>query len=382
MAGSVSNGTIFRVPRRDNYTIMSNVHLRDPNLTWKARGLLSTILSFPPDWDYTLAGLATCAKDNIASTRTGVLELENNGYLHRLQHRKPDGTWAKMEFQVFEDPAQNPYFKIKTNFENDSKVKVKDKINTKLKQKQFENHVDTLSQPVCDFPISDNPTTEKPISEKPISENRTQLNTQEIKNSSNQKLNQSISSDAAENSDDGLMDRVAELPNGLVDTLEAIGYQFPYSRPESDQELREWMRSEALSNDAMRECRIPHSFAKSKPVMDMALRLAASFETYRTEDPFDPINGIFSALASMATTETAKYNKRTVRAGQVIDKINERIAADGCLMDWLLSFETRWEEIYEERRDKITHRSAYLKSCLWKWLEDSDAETLTDIPAI
>ena len=376
MAGSVSNGTIFRVPRRDNYTIMSNVHLRDPNLTWKARGLLSTILSFPPDWDYTLAGLATCAKDNIASTRTGVLELENNGYLHRLQHRKPDGTWAKMEFQVFEDPAQNPYFKIKTNFKNDAKVK------TKLKQKRFENYVDTLSQPVCDFPISDNPTTENPISEKPISENRTQLNTQEIKNSSNQKLNQSISSDAAENSDDGLMDRAAELPNGLVDTLEAIGYQFPYSRPESDQELREWMRSEALSNDALRECRIPHSFAKSKPVMDMALRLAASFETYRTEDPFDPIIGIFSALASMATTETAKYNKRTVRAGQVIDKINERIAADGCLMDWLLSFETRWEEIYEERRDKITHRSAYLKSCLWKWLEDSDAETLTDIPAI
>ncbi len=382
MAGSVSNGTIFRVPRRDNYTIMSNVHLRDPNLTWKARGLLSTILSFPPDWDYTLAGLATCAKDNIASTRTGVLELENNGYLHRLQHRKPDGTWAKMEFQVFEDPAQNPYFKIKTNFENDAKLKVKDKTNTKLKQKRFENHVDASSQPVCDFPISDNPTSEKPISEKPISGNRTQLNTQEIKNSSNQKLNQSINPDAAENSDDGLMDRAAELPNGLVDTLEAIGYQFPYSRPESDQELREWMRSEALSNDALRECRIPHSFAKSKPVMDMALRLAASFETYRTEDPFDPIIGIFSALASMATTETAKYNKRTVRAGQVIDKINERIAADGCLMDWLLSFETRWEEIYEERRDKITHRSAYLKSCLWKWLEDSDAETLTDIPAI
>ncbi len=382
MAGSVSNGTIFRVPRRDNYTIMSNVHLRDPNLTWKARGLLSTILSFPPDWDYTLAGLATCAKDNIASTRTGVLELENNGYLHRLQHRKPDGTWAKMEFQVFEDPAQNPCFKIKTNFENDAKVKAKNKTNTKLKQKLFENNVDASSQPVCDFPISDNPTTEKPISEKPISENRTQLNTQEIKNSTNQKLNQSINPDTAENSDDGLIDRAAELPNGLVDTLEAIGYQFSYSRPESDQELREWMKAESLRNADLKICRIPHSFAKSKPVMDKALRLVASFDTYRKDDPFDPIIGFISALASMATTETAKYNKRTVRAEQVIDKINERIAADGCIFDWLLSFETRWEEIYEERRDKITHRSAYLKSCLWKWLEDSDAETLTDIPAI
>ena len=89
--------------------------------------------------------------------------------------------------------------------------------------------------------------------------------------------------------------------------------------------------------------------------------------------------GIISALASMATTKTSKYNKRTVSDRQVIDKINERIASDGCLMDWLLSFQTRWEEIYEERKDTITHRSAYLKSCLWKWLEDRDAETMTDI---
>lgn len=381
MAG-VSNGTIFRVPRQDNYTIMSNVHLRDPNLTWKARGLMSTILSFPPDWDYSIAGLAACAKDSLSATKSGVIELEDNGYLHRIQHRNPDGTWSTMEFQVYEDPAQNPYFKIKTNYENDVNGKSKNETNAKLKYKRFGNDVDTCVEPVVDFPSAVNPSAVNPPAEKPPAENRTQLNTQEIKNSSNQKLNQSISSDAAENSDDGLIDRAAELPNGLVNTLDAIGYQFPYSRPESDQELREWMKYEALNSDALRECRIPHSFAKSKPVMDNALRLAASFETYRTEDPFDPIIGIFSALASMATTETAKYNKRTVRAEQVIDKINERIAADGCLMDWLISFQSRWEEIYEERRDKITHRSAYLKSCLWKWLEDSDAETLTDIPAI
>ena len=379
---NISNGTIFRVQRRDNYTVMSNVHLRDPNLTWKARGLLSTILSFPPDWDYTLAGLAKCAKDNIDSTRTGVLELENNGYLHRIQHRKPNGTWARMEFQVYEDPAENQYFNNETKSETSEKSASKDKTNRKSKNKTFKNDVDTRSQPVLDFPISDNPIPDNPTPENPVSENPMQLNTQEIKNSSNQKLNQSINPDAAENSDDGLIDRAAELPNGLVDTLEAIGYQFLYSRPESDQELREWMKAESLRNADLKICRIPHSFAKSKPVMDKALRLVASFDTYRKDDPFDPIIGFISALASMATTETAKYNKRTVRAEQVIDKINERIAADGCIFDWLLSFETRWEEIYEERRDKITHRSAYLKSCLWKWLEDSDAETLTDIPAI
>lgn len=148
MAGSVSNGTIFRVPRRDNYTIMSNVHLRDPNLTWKARGLMSTILSFPPDWDYSIAGLAACAKDSLSATKSGVIELEDNGYLHRIQHRNPDGTWSAMEFQVYEDPAQNPYFKIKTNFENDAKCKSKNETNAKLKYKRFESDVDTCVKPV------------------------------------------------------------------------------------------------------------------------------------------------------------------------------------------------------------------------------------------
>ena len=371
---NISNGTIFRVQRRDNYTVMSNVHLRDPNLTWKARGLLSTILSFPPDWDYTLAGLAKCAKDNIDSTRTGVLELENNGYLHRIQHRKPNGTWARMEFQVYEDPAENQYFNNETKSETSEKSTSKDKTNRKSKNKTFKNDVDTRSQPVLDFPISDNPIPDNPTPENPVSENPMQLNTQGIKNSSNQKLNQSINPEP----DDGLMDREAELPENLVDTLEAIGFNDGYHR-DSDQELTQEIIQNALDSNALKACRIPYSFAKSKPAAERAIRLVSCFDRYRTSDPFDPMIGIISALASMATTKTSKYNKRTVSDRQVIDKINERIASDGCLMDWLLSFQTRWEEIYEERKDTITHRSAYLKSCLWKWLEDSDAETMTDI---
>lgn len=369
MAG-ISNGTIFRVPRQENYTIMSNVHLRDPKLSWKARGLMSTILSFPPDWDYSIAGLAACAKDSLSATKSGVIELENNGYLHRIQHRKPDGTWSTMEFQVYEDPAQNPHLKVKTNCERDAENKLNDETSEKLKHKSFGNHADTLVDPIVDFPPAVNPSAEKPSAE-----NHTQLNTQEIKNSKNQKLNQSI----APEQEDGLMDSTTELPNSFLDTLNAIGYRFTYSSPESDQELQEWIKCEALDSDSLKGCKIPYSFAKSKPVMDRALRLAASFETYRKDDPFDPMIGFLSALSSMATTDTAQYNKRTVKAEQVIDKINERISADGCIFDWLLSFETRWKQIYEQRKDTITHHSAYLKSCLWKWLEDSDAETMTSI---
>jgi len=48
---------VCRVEKNKNYTTMSNFHLRDPNLSNKARGLLSTMLSLPEDWDYTTRGL-------------------------------------------------------------------------------------------------------------------------------------------------------------------------------------------------------------------------------------------------------------------------------------------------------------------------------------
>ena len=49
---------IFRVDKTRDYTVMSNYHLRDKNLTLKAKGLLSLILSLPEDWNYTTRGLA------------------------------------------------------------------------------------------------------------------------------------------------------------------------------------------------------------------------------------------------------------------------------------------------------------------------------------
>ena len=46
---------VFRVQKTQNYTIMSNHHLRNKALSLKAKGLLSLMLSLPEDWDYTLA---------------------------------------------------------------------------------------------------------------------------------------------------------------------------------------------------------------------------------------------------------------------------------------------------------------------------------------
>ena len=40
---------VIRVEKQKNYTVMSNYHLQDGNLSLKAKGLLSMMLSLPED---------------------------------------------------------------------------------------------------------------------------------------------------------------------------------------------------------------------------------------------------------------------------------------------------------------------------------------------
>ena len=76
---------VFRVNKNKNYTVMSNVHLRDKALPLKAKGLLSLMLSLPEDWDYSMRGLAKLSADGLDSTRAAVKALERSGYVVRRQ---------------------------------------------------------------------------------------------------------------------------------------------------------------------------------------------------------------------------------------------------------------------------------------------------------
>ena len=72
---------VFRVEKNKGYTVMSNHHLRNKELSLKAKGLLSQMLSLPEDWDYTLAGLSLINREKIDAIREAVRELENAGYM-------------------------------------------------------------------------------------------------------------------------------------------------------------------------------------------------------------------------------------------------------------------------------------------------------------
>ena len=87
---------VIRAPKDKNFTVMSTHHLRDRRLSLKAVGLFSIILSLPPDWVFSIAGLAT--------VRAALNELEACGYLTRKRVRGEDGKLENNEYTFFEIP--------------------------------------------------------------------------------------------------------------------------------------------------------------------------------------------------------------------------------------------------------------------------------------
>ena len=95
---------VCRVEKNKNYTTMANYHLRDPNLSNKARGLLSTMLSLPDEWNYTTRGLARICNDGVDGITAHLKELEQCGYLMRRRIRGGNGRIVDMEYIIYEKP--------------------------------------------------------------------------------------------------------------------------------------------------------------------------------------------------------------------------------------------------------------------------------------
>ena len=95
---------IVRVPKVNNYPIMSNHHLIDPELSFKAKGLMSYMLSRPDNWDFTIEGLAHQNKEGADAIARIIRELEDRGYITRCRVRNQAGKFTDMEYKILECP--------------------------------------------------------------------------------------------------------------------------------------------------------------------------------------------------------------------------------------------------------------------------------------
>ena len=133
--------SVFRVHKTKNFTVMSNHHFKEKELSLKSKGLLSLMLSLPETWNYSVAGLVSLSKDGKDGVMSALGELEKFGYLSRKRVQNEKGQFSGVEYHIFEVP-------------------------------QVEK-----------------PISEKPISDNPNAENRPLLNTNKIKFLKNKKTN-------------------------------------------------------------------------------------------------------------------------------------------------------------------------------------------------
>lgn len=147
---------IIRQRREKNYSIISNDILNDQRLSFKARGLLAYMLSKPDDWKfYTEELVKHSDKDGISAIKAALNEMENMGYLKRVQKRAEKGKFGSQDWIISDKPTVSPQ---------------------------------------VGFPPAD-----KPSAEKPLADNQQLLRTEGTKNLNNQELNKESSSKEPQN---------------------------------------------------------------------------------------------------------------------------------------------------------------------------------------
>lgn len=110
--------SVYRVNKTRDFTVMGNTHLRDKNLSLKAVGLLSKMLSFNDGWQFSTRGLAAICKEGPDAILSALKELEKNGYLVRHRGRDSKGRLVTTEFDIYESPQAGLPHREKPHREN------------------------------------------------------------------------------------------------------------------------------------------------------------------------------------------------------------------------------------------------------------------------
>ena len=181
----------FRVNKTKDYTIMANHHLKNRDLSLKAKGLLSVMLSLPEDWHFTVHGLVSICKEGRDSISGAVRELEEAGYIVRHRLRDKEGHINGLEYIIYETPQKpesggpdgdkTPVEVEADTGEAEAAQEVNEEKRTEtcmaspVTENPFMEDVTAIpaekaprtAEPRSDAPITENPLSVRPMSERP-----------------------------------------------------------------------------------------------------------------------------------------------------------------------------------------------------------------------
>ena len=138
---------IKRIQKSKNYSIISNEILRRKDLSLKAKGLMSLILSLPDSWELTVNGLVAIVKESKNTIYSILKELNGFGYVERNRVTNLSGKVVKWELLVYEEPlTKKPQLK-KPDVENCTQISTNTKITTNLNKIYWIDEIKELNYP-------------------------------------------------------------------------------------------------------------------------------------------------------------------------------------------------------------------------------------------
>ena len=117
--------SIQRAPRKkSNFTIIDNV-IFDSELSFRAIGLLTYLLSKPDHWEVSTAQLVKVSKlsdrpDGRDSVYAIYKELISKGFMRRIDQRSEEGKMSGVDYIVYDSPLTDLPDAVKPNTEEDS----------------------------------------------------------------------------------------------------------------------------------------------------------------------------------------------------------------------------------------------------------------------
>ena len=138
---------IKRIQKSKNYSIISNEILRRKDLSLKAKGLMSLILSLPDSWDLTVNGLVAIVKESKNTIYSVLKELNKFGYVERKRIVDNTGKVVKWELIIYENPlTKNPVTK-NPDVDNYTQISTNTKINTNINKIYWIDEIKELNYP-------------------------------------------------------------------------------------------------------------------------------------------------------------------------------------------------------------------------------------------
>ena len=167
--------SVIRVEKTKDYTVMSNYHLKEKEMSLKAKGLLSLMLSLPDEWSYSIAGLVAICKENETAIKSTLKELQAFGYvsIEKIMPNKTESGRIEYVYNIFEKPKQvgkkqgvenlpleiqqvENQVQLNTKQSNTNKVNTKDNIKKNSKKKsKIDIKIESIEKKCLEYDLED-----------------------------------------------------------------------------------------------------------------------------------------------------------------------------------------------------------------------------------